>query len=202
MSMKSLAFRTLRPFFQRHPHLKRMAIEARGGADLVRHSAGLVVPALIRARPDSIYVTLTADCNQRCVGCRYGRDFMPGSVLSLPVVQDLLDDCPDLGIFDVRLYGGEPLLHRDLPPIVAHSVGLGLRTWITTNGLLLRQKIDRLYEAGLRHISLELYGTGTDYDLYVQRRGAFARVAFVNEIWPPYDAEIWPPLLVDGRSSS
>ena len=25
--------------------------------------------------------------------------------------------------------------------------------------------------------------------------------AFVNEIWPPCDAEIWPPL-VDGRSSS
>lgn len=169
-------FSVARPFLSRHPSLKAFVIRSRGAADLMRHSVASAVPRVIRAAPQSVFVTLTADCNQRCVGCRYGRDFMPGSELPLPVVRSLLDDCKQVGIFDVRLYGGEPLLHRDLPDIVDYSVRLGLRTWMTTNGVLLRQKVDRLYEAGLRHISVGLYGTGHDYDTYVQRKGLFARL--------------------------
>jgi cyclic pyranopterin phosphate synthase len=36
---------------------------------------------------------------------------------------------------------------------------------------LLPQKIDKLYEAGLRDISVGFYGLGADLDAYVQRRG-------------------------------
>ena len=176
MALRTRVYRRVRPFLQQHPVLKRTIIQARGAMDLVRHSTARIVPQVIRARPDSIFVTLTADCNQRCLGCRYGRDFMPGAVLPFEVVRDLLDDCPRVGIFDVRLYGGEPLLHRDLPAIVSHAVGLGLRTWVTTNGVMLKQKVDQLYEAGLRHASIGLYGTGDEYDAYVQRKGLFARV--------------------------
>ena len=125
MSIRTSLFRQIRPFFQRHPRLKKAVIQTRGKADLVRHSAALLVPQIIRARPDSIFVTLTADCNQRCIGCRYGRDFMPGEVLPFPLVRDLLEDCKRTGIFDVRLYGGEPLLHKDLPAIIEHAIGLG-----------------------------------------------------------------------------
>src|SRR5204862_5169926 len=111
-----------------------------------------------------IYVTLTANCNLRCIGCRYGRDFMPGAQLSWPLVRGLLDDCKEVGIRSIRLYGGEPLLHKDLTRIVEHSVGLGLNTWMTTNGILLRDRIDDLYKAGLRSISVGYYGTGEEYD--------------------------------------
>lgn len=176
MSIRARLITQVRPVLARHPSVKAAAIRARGTADLVRHTIARAVPQVIRAAPQSVYVTLTADCNQRCVGCRYGRDFMAGSQLPLTIVQTLLEDCKQAGIFDVRLYGGEPLLHRDLPAIVGHSVDLGLRTWITTNGVLLRQKIDRLYEAGLRYVSVGLYGTGDAYDTYVQRKGFFARL--------------------------
>jgi len=176
MSIRNRVFTEVRPFLRRHPRVKAAVIATRGAADLVRHTAASAFPLVIRAKPDAIFFTLTADCNQRCKGCRYGRDFMPGEVLPFSVVRDALDDCAHVGIFDVRLYGGEPLLHRDLPQIVEHSIGLGLRTWVTTNGIMLRQKIDRLYDAGLRDLSIGLYGTGEQYDTYVQRPGAFARL--------------------------
>ena len=101
---------------------------------------------------------------------------MPGAQLSWPLVRGLLDDCKEVGIRSIRLYGGEPLLHKDLTRIVEHSVGLGLNTWMTTNGILLRDRIDDLYKAGLRSISVGYYGTGEEYDKYVQRKTKYTHL--------------------------
>ena len=149
---------------------------ARTCIGLAQHSAAAVLPQIIQPDPQEIYVTLTADCNLRCKGCRYGRDFMAGSQLPFPLVRDLLDDCKSLNIRNVRLYGSEPLLHRDLVRIVSHSSSLGLHTWLTTNGILLKKKVDALYDAGLRRISVGFYGTDDGYNAYVQRKDQFVRL--------------------------
>ncbi len=69
--------------------------------------------------------------------------------------------------------------------MVEHSVGLGLHTLVTTNGILLKEKIDDLYQAGLRNLGIGFYGTGEEYNLYVQRPEQFARmergVAYTRE---------------------
>jgi cyclic pyranopterin phosphate synthase len=101
---------------------------------------------------------------------------MAGKTLPFELVRDLLDDAAKLDIRSIRLYGGEPLLHKDLVRIVEHGVGLGLDLWLTTNGILLREKIDDLYAAGLRHIGVGFYGTGDQYDAYVQRKDRYTRL--------------------------
>jgi len=159
-----------------HPRLKRALVEAERGVGLVEHSLASIVPALIRPQPRRLTVAITAHCNLRCIGCRYGRDFMPAAQLSLDEVRQLLDDAREAGVEMVRLYGGEPLLHPDLPAMVRHAADIGLATYITTNGILLRQKIDALYASGLRNITLGFYGTGESYDVYTQRPGRFARL--------------------------
>jgi cyclic pyranopterin phosphate synthase len=158
------------------PTLKRALRQLEQGVGLVEHSIGQFVPAIIRPRPRRITVAITAHCNLRCVGCRYGRDFMAGEQLTLAEVRGILNDAKAGGVELVRLYGGEPLLHKDLPAMVRHSVGLGLATYVTTNGILLRQKIDALFEAGLRNITLGFYGTGQGYDSYVNRKASFKRL--------------------------
>jgi cyclic pyranopterin phosphate synthase len=65
------------------------------------------------------------------------------------------------------------LLHRDLPKIVEHAKKLGLHPWLTTNGILLKEKIDELYDMGLRDISVGYYGAGEEYDAYVQRKDRY-----------------------------
>ena len=165
-----------RPVLARFPKARRLLRDTAERIDVTRHSLASIWPGLIRPDPREIYVTLTANCNLRCVGCRYGREFMAGSELPLPVVLDLLDDSKALGIPSVRLYGGEPLLHKDLPRIVERSVGLGLHTWLTTNGILLRKRVDDLYAAGLREIAIGFYGIGEEYNGYVHRRESFARM--------------------------
>ena len=175
VAVRSKLVSLLAPLLRNHPEAKKAAKSLDTYFDLLRHTTAAVLPQIIQPDPREIYITLTANCNLRCVGCRYGRDFMPGAQLSWPMVKDLLDDCKAAGIHSIRLYGGEPLLHKDLVRIVEHSVGLGLNTWLTTNGILLKEKIDDLYEAGLRCISLGFYGTDEQYNLYVQRKNRYTK---------------------------
>jgi len=50
------------------------------------------------------------------------------------VVRRVLDDAAALGFRTVSLSGGEPLLYRDLPAVLAHARDVGLRTAVVTNG--------------------------------------------------------------------
>src|SRR5688572_29085420 len=146
---RSTLLRDLRPVLDGQPRIKSAL--ARFDTTLSRwhHSLAGTIPALIHPQPRQLTVAVTAACNLRCMGCRYGRDFMVGERLSLPMMRDLLDDAREAGINRVRLYGGEPLLHPDLPEIVRYSTGLGMDTYLTTNAVLLGQRIDELYEAGM-----------------------------------------------------
>src|SRR5690606_19729462 len=107
------------------------------------------------------------NCNLRCKGCHYGREFMPGQQLPLELVHEVLEDAKALSFELVRLYGGEPLLHKHIVQIVERCTQLKLRTYMTTNGILLKKRVDDLFAAGLRRISIGNYGIGPAYDEYV-----------------------------------
>lgn len=144
--------------------------------EVISFSMDAIAPAAIRARPRKITMAITAHCNLRCTGCRYGRDFMPGAQMSLEMARSVIADASAAGVGTLRLYGGEPLLHPDLPQMVASSLSAGISTYVTTNGMLLEQKIDALFESGLRSLTIGYYGTGARYDAYVQRPEKYRRL--------------------------
>jgi cyclic pyranopterin phosphate synthase len=191
MTMRSHLQALLGRWLRNHQRLKSWAIEADLRLELLRHTAAQMLPVLIQPQPRNLTIAITAYCNLRCVGCRYGRDFMPNEQLPWPLMRDLLDDAKQAGITSVRLYGGEPLLHPDLPKMVAHACALGLRPYVTTNALLLDAKIDALYAAGLRDCTIGFYGVGDHYDAYVQRPERFARMeASIAAVRERYGMEV------------
>jgi MoaA/NifB/PqqE/SkfB family radical SAM enzyme len=183
--VRRFLYTLLAPRLRDFPRLWNLAAEINSWPGLIRHTAALYYPQLIKPEPSKLTVAITAYCNLRCVGCRYGRDFMPNSQLAWPVVRDLLDDAKEAGFLTVRLYGGEPLLHPDLPKMVEHGVKLGLRVYVTTNGILLKEKVDELYAAGLREITIGFYGVGSAYDSYVQGKDRYVHledgIAYVRQ---------------------
>jgi cyclic pyranopterin phosphate synthase len=170
MTLRARVRQWLAPTLKTHPWIWRRIVATDRRIEAARHSAAAALPVLIRPATRRIEIAITAQCNLRCMGCRYGRDFMPGHELAWPMVRDLLHDCAALGIWDVRLYGGEPLVHPDLPRMVELATQLRLETHVTTNAILLGRKIEELYEAGLRQVTIGYYGTGERYNAYVQRR--------------------------------
>jgi cyclic pyranopterin phosphate synthase len=116
---------------------------------------------------------------------------MPGEELSWEMTRTLLDDAREAGVYSIRFYGGEPLLHPDLPRMIGHARAVGLHPYVTTNAVLLKEKIRDLYAAGLRSLSVGFYGVGEAYDEYAQRPGLFRRVeAGVAAVREAYGAEV------------
>jgi GTP 3',8-cyclase len=107
-------------------------------------------------------VSLTDRCNLRCTYC------MPAEGLAwLPRAEVLTDDevvrlvriaIRRLGITKIRLTGGEPLLRRGLPGLVARLSGLDptLDLSLTTNRIGLARSAAALREAGLRRVNVSL----------------------------------------------
>lgn len=170
---RSRLVRRLRPVLEDRPALKRALRGLDESLARWKHTLAGRFPALVRPEPRQLTVAITAACNLRCIGCRYGRDFMVGERLSLDLVRTLLDDAAEAGVNRVRLFGGEPLLHRDLPAMIRHSTGLGMDTYITTNGTRLAEHVDELHDAGLRWLTLGFYGTGAAFGAYTQRPDQF-----------------------------
>lgn len=191
MAVRSTLRRVLSARMKRYPAVWKSLAALDLRVERARHSLAHVLPVLIRPEPRHLEIAVTAHCNLRCVGCRYGREFMLGSELPWPVARELLQDAADAGFWDVRFYGGEPLLHRELPRMVEHATGLGLGVYVTTNGILLERRIDELFAAGLRTINIGFYGTGARYDAYVQRRERFCELeAGVAAVRRRYGAEV------------
>jgi len=62
-----------------------------------------------------------------------------------------------LGVLQLGLSGGEPLLRKDLEDLAAHARSAGLYSTLVTSGLgLTRPRAERLKEAGLEHIQISI----------------------------------------------
>ncbi|MEM1041419.1 MAG: GTP 3',8-cyclase MoaA [Bacteroidota bacterium] len=126
-------------------------------------------------------LSLTERCNLRCRYCMpaAGVPLTPrGHLLTTPEILRLARLFVGMGVEKVRLTGGEPLVRKDAEA-VAEALGAmpGLRTLaLTTNGLLLHRKLDRLYQAGLTHINLSLDTLRADRFAYLARRSGLDAV--------------------------
>ena len=85
---------------------------------------------------------VTYRCNARCSFCDIWRakKYRQIEDAQLQDVKNNLSALKKLGVRFVDFTGGEPLLHRQLPEMLDYGKGLGLRTSITTNGILYPQR--------------------------------------------------------------
>src|SRR5262245_28069015 len=81
-----------------------------------------------------------------------------GLLLSFEEMARFVRVAVPLGIDKIRLTGGEPLLRRELPVLVRLLSAIdGIRdVGLTTNGILLADQAQALYDAGLRRINVSL----------------------------------------------
>ncbi len=86
-------------------------------------------------------------------------EFLPRqSLLTFEEIERFVRVAATLGIDKIRLTGGEPLVRRDLPGLVAMLAAIpGIKdVGLTTNGILLAPMARALWDAGLRRINVSL----------------------------------------------
>src|SRR3954452_25116268 len=133
-------------------------------------SAPSIVPLDVLGRAlHDLRISVTDRCNFRCTYCMpeevFGRDyrFLPrAELLTYEEIRRLAAIFVDLGARKLRITGGEPLVRRGLPDLVAMLAALPapsddtIDLTLTTNGSALRQLAQPLAEAGLRRITVSL----------------------------------------------
>jgi len=96
-------------------------------------------------------VVVTTDCN---LSCGYCNEYTKGGTSpSLPALKARINYLDSLGVMVFDILGGEPLLHKDLIPLISYIKGLrggGNIITLITNGFLLTPEIvEGLNGAGL-----------------------------------------------------
>src|SRR2546430_3928384 len=131
-------------------------------AEATAFAGGELVDTRGRSMHD-LRISVTDRCNFRCVYCmpREVFDsqyrFLPHSaILSFEEIARLAGIFVELGVKKIRLTGGEPLVRRDLPRLVAMLAPLGAELTLTTNGSLLAKQARALKAAGLQRVTVSL----------------------------------------------
>ena len=128
-----------------------------------------------------VRISVTDRCNFRCQYCMpaEGLPWLDRSeLLSYEEIARLVALLASMGVHDVRLTGGEPLVRRDLPRLVSMlaRVDGGRDLSLTTNGYLLERQVDDLVRAGLRRVNVSLDALARDRFFELTRRDALDRV--------------------------
>ena len=129
----------------------------------------------------SLRVSVTDKCNFRCRYCMpaEGLEWLPREeVLTFEEIQRLVGVLASMGVDEVRLTGGEPLVRRDLPVLVellANTEGVRDLS-LTTNGVLLDRLAGPLVEAGLTRLNVSLDSLSHVRFAEITRRDALDRV--------------------------
>ncbi len=100
------------------------------------------------------------------------------NLLSFEEIERFARIAASLGVTKIRVTGGEPLVRRDLPSLIARLTKIpGIRDLaLTTNGVLLADHAQALYDAGLRRLNVHLDTIDREKFKRITRRDDLPRV--------------------------
>jgi GTP 3',8-cyclase len=124
---------------------------------------------------NDLRISVTDRCNLRCVYCmaEEGMTFLPRSqVLSYEEIVRVARVAYELGVTSVRLTGGEPLVRKNLPSLVAMLTDVGFDDIaLTTNAMLLGGLAKPLVSAGLARVNVSCDSLRPERYRTIRRRG-------------------------------
>lgn len=133
------------------------------------------------ALPETISLLLTYRCNLRCKMCgQWGevgsaRHYTPEILkqeLGIDDIRSLIDDVRGFSP-TITLFGGEPLIYRDIVSVIEYIKSSGMRVNIITNGTFLSRYAKDLVRLGLDEIIFSLDGPADIHDRVRGRKGVF-----------------------------
>ncbi len=114
----------------------------------------------LKAGPYMAELDITYRCNCKCQMCQRWRDNRPNE-LSLTEYRNLAASLHQLGVHQVSIAGGEPLLREDVFDIIQTLAGYGMSVNLCTNGILVNQFLDEICLSGATCVTVSLDGNSS-----------------------------------------
>ncbi|MEO0373732.1 MAG: radical SAM protein [Cyanobacteria bacterium P01_A01_bin.17] len=126
-----------------------------------------ITDVLVFKTPLEAQLIITRRCNLSCGYCtEYDHTSAP---IPLSDLKDRIDAIHRLGVINISLLGGEPLMHPDLMEIIEYG-SRHSQVSMTTNGFLLKKElIDQLNVAGLSNLQISIDALESDPTHYIQK---------------------------------
>lgn len=124
--------------------------------------------------PDQTSIGITMRCPNNCIHC--GASDIRGQELPLSEIEDVIDQALDLGAYLISFDGGEPMMRKDLPQMVAHVDKQRAIATSFTSGYGLSESLARaLKNADLYAVRVSLDSPyAEEHDRVRGRTGAYA----------------------------
>ena len=106
--------------------------------------------------------SVTRRCNFRCFFCHREGVNRISEELTPEDFEFVAKTLSSVGIEEVKLTGGEPLVRRDIVEIV-RGMSKYMRVSMTTNGYYLKKYAKALHDAGLERVNVSLHGLDEEY---------------------------------------
>jgi pyrroloquinoline quinone biosynthesis protein E len=115
-------------------------------------------------RPTTLLAELTHRCPLRCPYCSNPLELIRAEgELATDDWKRVFTQARELGVLQLGLSGGEPLIRKDLEELAVHARSVGLYTTLVTSGLgLTRKRAEALREAGLEHVQVSIQDSDTE----------------------------------------
>ncbi|MEM2902849.1 MAG: GTP 3',8-cyclase MoaA [Candidatus Bathyarchaeia archaeon] len=113
----------------------------------------------------NLRVSVTESCNLECFYCHREGQFLAQSLMTPDEVKRIVQISCELGVENVKITGGEPLLRPDLEEIVSGLKGLkALKelSMVSNGRLLSAERSERLKKAGLNRVNINLPSLNPD----------------------------------------
>lgn len=112
-------------------------------------------------RPYTLIAELTYRCPLRCPYCSNPLDFAAhGNEIDTDTWLRVFHEAEELGVVQLNLTGGEPLLRNDLELLVEEARKLDLYTNVITSGITLTfERLSRLHALGLDSVQISIQST-------------------------------------------
>lgn len=133
-------------------------------------------PQMVPIAPESVHLQLNNLCNLRCPSCYVSLQLKDEGPLPYERFMRLVDELADLGVFQLALGGGEPLMSPSFVPIVQYAQQQGaLRCNVTTNGWLLTERLVVQIHDALGEVRLSLNDAVSIYHDMLAEKAALLR---------------------------
>ena len=119
----------------------------------LRKASRIAINALTPNRPHHAQWLITRKCNYRCRGCNVWKE-QDKRELSTEEIKQGLDILKDIGIVEIVLSGGDPLLREDAPEIIEYASNLFITT-VYDNGSMVAKRIEALRNVDFVAISID-----------------------------------------------
>lgn len=122
-------------------------------------------PGLRPQTPYHMVWLATNACNARCVHCSTNAaKRLPGELTTAEAIS-MFDQLAQMGVLDVAVSGGEPLVREDIFELLAYAIRLRIRVGVGSNGSPVTPTIVRqLKEVGVNRLQISIDGLEETHD--------------------------------------